>query len=85
MTDTQSLERLVRVEVIVDEMRGDLKDLIRKIDGMDTRIRAAEDSIRDARVGWKVILAVGTGAMTIAGTIGAFVGKWLPFFGGMPK
>lgn len=78
-------ERLVRVEVIMDEVRTDLKDLIRKIEGLEIRVRHAEDRIMAAGVGWRTVLTIGTGLMTISGFVGALLSKWLPFLGSLPK
>lgn len=79
------MERLVRVEVIMDEIRSDLRELLKKVEIFDTRLRATEDDMRAAKVGWKVLLTVGSAAMTAAGAIGALIAKWLPFLGGLPK
>lgn len=79
------IERLVRVEVIMDEMRSDLKELISKIDKIETRVRNAEDAISKAQVGWRVLLTIGTGVVTIAGTAGALMAKYLPYFSSLPK
>lgn len=73
-------ERLVRVEVIMDEVRDDLKTLIAKMDNLESRVRSAEDAVQQAQVGWRVLVTLGTGAVTIAGTAGALMAKFLPHF-----
>jgi hypothetical protein len=83
--NTTELERLVRVEVIMDEVRDDLKTLIAKIDNLESRVRAAEDAVSQAQVGWRVLVTLGTGAVTIAGTAGALMAKFLPFFSTLPR
>lgn len=85
MTDTQSIERLVRVEVIMDEIRGDIKEVVRKFDKVDERLSVVETKIGKAEVGWKVLITVGSFALTAAGAVGALLAKWLPFFSGLPK
>jgi hypothetical protein len=79
------IERLVRVEVIMDEVRSDLKDLIRKIDKIEVRVGETEDAIKTAKIGWRMLFTLGTGAMTLAGMVGALISKWLPFLGSLPK
>lgn len=79
------IERLVRVEVIMDEVRDDLKSLIRKIDSLETRVRSTEDAIQATKVGWRVLLTIGTGVVTISGFIGAMIAKFLPFLSSFPK
>lgn len=83
--NTTEIERLVRVEVIMDEVRDDLKTLIAKIDNLESRVRAAEDAVSQAQVGWRVLVTLGTGAVTIAGTAGALMAKFLPHFSSLPR
>lgn len=84
MTPTE-IERLVRVEVIMDEVRDDLKALIKKIDDIDKRVRVSEEAIVKAHFGWRILLTLGTGAMTVAGAVGALMAKYLPFFSTLPR
>lgn len=84
-SETQSIERLVRVEVIMDEVRTDLRDILKRLDRMEDRIVQTEDAIKTVRVGWKTLWFIGSFVVTTAGAVGAFVAKWIPIFGGMPR
>lgn len=83
--DTQSIERLVRVEVIMDEVRTDLRDILKRLDRMEERIVETEDAIKTVRVGWKALWFIGSVVVASAGAVGALVAKWIPIFGGMPR
>ena len=89
MKDGGAIERLVRMEVLMDEARADIAggfaDVRRKLDRLDDRLRKAEDTIKTAKVGWRVMWVVGTFVLTLAGAVGALVAKWLPLFGGLPR
>jgi len=79
----------VRMEVLMDEARADIADgfadLRRKLDRLDDRVRKTEDTIKTAKIGWRVMWVAGTFVLTLAGTIGALIAKWLPLFGGLPR
>lgn len=83
--DTQGIERLVRVEVIMDEVRTDLRDILKRLDRMEDRIVETEDAIKTVRVGWKTLWFLGSFVVTTAGAVGALIAKWIPIFGGMPR
>jgi hypothetical protein len=89
MNDSAALERLVRLEVLMDEARADIgegfAELRRRLDRLDARVEETEDAIKTARIGWRVTWLLGTAVLTVAGTLGALIAKWLPLFGGLPR
>lgn len=89
MTAPTTGERLIRVEVIMEEFRKEVREafsrLERQQEKLDIRLATAEETISTAKVGWKTLLWVGGAIMTISGTIGAMVAQWLPFLSGAPR
>lgn len=90
MTASQTTsERLIRVEVIMEEFRKETRDALGRIERhqekFEERLAKAEESINTARVGWKTLITIGGFLLTIAGTVGAFIAKYLPFMGAAPR
>ncbi len=89
MSDVANLERLVRMEVLVDETRREIAagfaDLRRKLDRLDARVGETEDAIKTAKIGWRVMWLFGSFVLTLAGAVGALLAKWLPLFGALPR
>lgn len=89
----ENIERLVRLEVLMDETRkaidrgfaemktelGEVKKEVRQeIASLDKRVQANEDAILSAKVTGKTVWAVGAVLIAIASAIGALVAKLLP-------
>lgn len=89
MTAPSTGERLIRVEVIMEEFRKEVREAFSRVERhqekLDVRLAKAEETISTAKVGWKTLLWVGGTIMTISGTIGAMVAQWLPFLGAAPR
>jgi hypothetical protein len=92
----ETLERLVRVEVLMEEIRKDIgkgldrvdERLVRidaRIDRLESRVGGAEDAIKTVTIGWRVLWLAGSAVVAVAAAIGAVASKWLPVFGAMPK
>jgi hypothetical protein len=95
MADT-TLERLVRVEVLMDEIRKDIANgldrvdqrlakIDTRIDKLEARVGSAEDAIKTVTIGWRALWLAGSAVVAIAAAIGALLSKWLPMFGAMPR
>jgi hypothetical protein len=41
--------------------------------------------LRGREIDWRTLVAVGTVILTLSGTVGALIAKWLPFAAGFPK
>jgi len=85
----ETLERLVRVEVLMEEIGKDIaKGLDRvderlaridtRIDKLESRIGGAEDAIKTVTIGWRVLWLAGSAV--VAAAFGAVASKWLPVF-----
>jgi len=89
MTAPSTGERLIRVEVIMEEMRKEMRDGLQRIEKkqeqFDARLASAEEKISTASVGFKTLLWVAGVLTTVAGTVGAIVSKYLPFLSGAPR
>lgn len=89
MTAPTTGERLIRVEVIMEEFRKETREALARIEKhqekFDERLAQAEQTIATARVGWKTLVGVGTVVITVAGTVGAFIAKFLPLLGAAPR
>lgn len=89
MNTPEGKERIVRLEVLVDESRKEMRDgflrIEKQLDKIQERMDHAEQDIATARVGFKTLLWVGGVLMTVAGTVGAIVSKYLPFLSGAPR
>ncbi len=89
MTAPTTGERLIRVEVIMDEMRKEMRDglgrIEKKQEQFDERLASAEEKISTASVGFKTLLWAAGILTTVAGTVGALVAKYLPFLSGAPR
>lgn len=90
------IERLAKQEVRMEEVRKDIVDvregvtqgfdkLDTRFSAMEMRLATTEDIVKTARIGWRTLLATGTFILTLSGTVGALIAKWLPFAGGVPK
>ena len=96
MNTPEGKERIVRLEVLQDETRKEVRDgffriekqldkIHERMDSADEKLGRAEERIATASVGFKTLLWVASILTTVAGTIGAFVAKYLPFFGSAPR
>lgn len=89
MTDPTTGERLIRVEVIMEEFRKETREALSRIEKhqekFDERLAKAEQTIVTAKVGWKTLVTLGGTLMTIAGIVGAIASKYLPFLGAAPR
>lgn len=89
MNSPEGKERIVRLEVLQEETRKELRDgfsrIEKQLDKIQERMGHAEQDIATARVGLKTLIWVGSILMTVAGTVGAFVAKYLPFLGAAPR
>jgi hypothetical protein len=89
MTAPTTGERLIRVEVIMEEFRKETREALARIEKhqekFDERLAAAEQTIATAKVGWRTMVAIGGTLMTAAGAVGAMVAKYLPFLGAAPR
>lgn len=89
MTAPTTGERLIRVEVIMEEFRKETREALTRIERhqekFDERLAAAETTIATAKVGWKTLVTIGGILMTVAGAVGAFIAKYLPFLGSAPR
>ncbi len=89
MTAPTTGERLIRVEVIMEEFRKETREALARIEKhqekFDERLAQAEQTIATARVGWKTLVGLGTVIVTVAATVGAFIAKFLPFLGAAPR
>lgn len=56
-------------------LNGQMDALVKKVEKIDKRTAEMEATMNKARGGWLAMLAVGG----VAGTVGAFVGKLVPF------
>ena len=85
MTAPTTGERLIRVEVIMEEFRKETREALARIEKhqekFDERLAAAEHTIATAKVGWRTMVTIGGTLMTVAGAVGAMVAKYLPFLG----
>jgi uncharacterized coiled-coil protein SlyX len=90
------IERLARQEVHVEEVRKDVaevrNDVHQGFDKLDSRfgalelrIAATEDAVRTAKIGWRLLMTIGSLVLALAGTAGALAAKWLHVAGGFPK
>lgn len=90
------IERLAKQEVRMEAVRKDIVDVregvhqgFDKLDArfatIEARLATTEDIVKTARIGWRTLVAVGSVILTLAGTAGALIAKWLPFAGGFPK
>jgi hypothetical protein len=89
MTAPTTGERLIRVEVIMEEFRKETREALARIEKkqerFDERLADAETTIATAKVGWKTLVTIGGFLLTVAGAVGAFVAQYLPFFGAAPR
>ena len=89
MTDPTTGERLIRVEVIMEEFRKETREALARIEKhqekFDERLAQAEQTIATAKIGWKTLVTLGGTLMTVAGTVGAIAAKYLPFLGAAPR
>lgn len=89
MTAPTTGERLIRVEVIMEEFRKETREALSRIEKhqekFDERLAKAEQTIATAKVGWKTLVTLGGTLMTIAGAVGAIAAKYLPFLGAAPR
>ena len=90
------IERLTREEMRAEAIRKDLADVrsdvqqgFDKLDGrfvaLELRISATEDAVRTARIGWRLLMTIGSVVLALAGTAGALASKWMHVAGGFPK
>lgn len=75
------IERLARQEVLVAEVRSDVHEGFEKLDSrfaaLEVRIAATEDAVRTAKIGWRLLVTIGSIVLALAGTAGALAAKWL--------
>lgn len=90
------IERLAKQEVMNDEVRNDVADIRDAIQRgfarLDTRfaiieerLAATENAVRMAKLGWRLLITIGSAALALASTAGALLAKWLPFAGSLSK
>lgn len=90
------IERLTREEMRVEALRKDVADVrndvqqgFDKLDlrfaALELRIAATEDAVRTARIGWRLLMTIGSIVLAVAGTAGALTAKWMHLAGGFPK
>lgn len=81
--------RFVRLETIVEQSFKRLEEKIdagnKKLEELEKRTGALEVDVLKAQIGWKTLVTIGGFLMTIAGTIGAMIAKYLPFLGAAPR
>ena len=89
MTAPTTGERLIRVEVIMEEFRKETREALARIEKhqekFDERLAQAEQTIATAKIGWKTLVTLGGTLMTVAGAVGAIAAKYLPFLGAAPR
>lgn len=89
MSDYEVRERLVRVETLMEGTREDIAEgfahIERKLSELNKRMAEAEDAIKTVKIGARTLWILGSVVMTASATFGAFIAKWLPFIGGLPK
>lgn len=52
---------------------------------LDLRIAATEEAVRTARIGWRLLMTIGSIVLALAGTAGALAAKWMQIAGGLQK
>ena len=88
-----SIERLVRVEVLVDVTRKEIgerfseivkrfESLNQKFETLSQRLDSIDDDVKAAKIGGKTLWVVG---VVIAGALGFFAHNILPYFGSLPR
>ena len=82
----------MRVEAVrkdLAEVRSDVNQGFDKLDSrfatLELRIAATEDAVRTAKIGWRLLVTIGSAVLAFAGTAGALAAKWLQVSGGLPK
>lgn len=89
MNTPEGKERIVRLEVLVDESRKEMRDgflrIEKQLDKIQERMGHAENDIATARVGFKTLIWVGSILMGIAGAAGALASKYLSFLNIAPR
>jgi hypothetical protein len=56
-------------------MEGQIAALISQVSALNSKVDAIDKTLSEARGSWRVLLLIGG----FAGTVGGFVGKFLPF------
>jgi hypothetical protein len=90
------IERLARQEVHAEQVRKDVaevrSDVHKGFDKLDSRfgvlelrIAGTEDAVRTAKIGWRLLVTIGSMVLALAGTAGALAAKWLHLAGGFSK
>lgn len=79
---SDSLDRLVgQHDAELDAGRERMDRFEARMDRFEEKLDRALSILSEAKGGWKMLVAVGA----IAGALGAFVAKLLPFTGWMPR
>jgi hypothetical protein len=90
------IERLTREEMRAEAIRKDVAGVrsdvhqgFEKLDSrfaaLELRIVATEDAFRTAKIGWRLLMTIGSVVLALAGTAGALVAKWIHVAGSVPK
>ena len=90
------IERLARQEVLSEGARKDVADIradihtgFGKLDarfaGIEIRLQATEDAVKAAKLGWRLLVTIGSLSLALASTCGALLAKWVPLTAGFPK
>jgi hypothetical protein len=89
MTAPTTGERFARLETIVEQSFKRLEEKMdaanSRLEELDKRTGALEVDFLKAKIGWKTLVTIGGFLMTIAGTVGAMIAKYLPFLGAAPR
>lgn len=65
----------------IGRLEAKIEALEQQQSAMMAELKQISGTLAEAKGGWKTLIAVGA----VAGGVGAFIGKFAPFFGFLPK